>query len=142
MSPAISSIVDSWQSEIAAHLRPGLAMETVAATFHSVGRKPSADVMFLYSLCGGMESVNVEDKRLFAFWPLESAAKATEAVPLPYFVFGDGFVSSHRYSFHFESAEVSSVYGDYSDGAFTKLAESVDEFFLFLRRDPQRLWLP
>jgi len=142
VSPAISSIVDSWHSEIADHLRPGLAKETVAAIFQSVGRTPSADVMYLYSLCGGMRSVNVEDKRFFAFWPLESAAKATEAVPLPYFVFGDGFVSSHRYSFRFENAEVSSVYGDYSNGEFTKLAESVDEFFLFLRQDPQRLWLP
>ena len=142
MGSATSGIVDSWRAEMASHLRPGLPAEFVAATFRSLGREPSADVMFLYSLCGGMESVNDEDKRLFSFWPFESAAKATEEVSLPYFAFADGFVSSHRYSFRFESPEVSSVYGDYSDGTYTKLADSVNDFFLFLRRDPQRIWLP
>jgi len=137
----IKQIVEVWTAE-KIDLRAGADISTVQAIFQSVDRALSADVLALYMTSSGMKTMGDEDSRSFSFWPLEDAAKSTMVLPNSYFAFGDGILSSHRYSFHFENPLQSSVYGDYSDGKFIKLADNVEHFFTLLIENPGQLWLP
>ena len=89
-----------------------------------------------------MLPLGADDKSLFSFWPFAQAVARSAEVSKPYFPFGEGFLSAQRYCFRSESTEQSSVYGDYFDGRFTKLAESVEEFFECLLTRPEDIWLP
>jgi len=120
-------------------LLPGLPAERIVDGFRSVGRKPSSDVIALYSVCGGFEIPDTDDAHFFSLWSFEKALAEASIAPKPYFPFADGLIASHTYSFLFRSPQQSAVTIDYDASV---VAESVPTFFAALAEDPKSLWLP
>ena len=124
-------------------LLPGLSPEEICAAFAPLGRRPSAEIVSLYSQCNGMADGEI-DSSWFELWPLERVIASAKATDLPVYVsFAGGFIGAFRFRFDLESSETSSVYIDGEPSAFPRLvASSIDEALRHLLEQPKKLGLP
>ena len=134
--------VREWQRQ-GVPLLPPLTHAEIAGRSRLAGKPLSADVVRLYSLCGGMRD-GEDDKSLFSLWPLERALHESLDYRDGLIPFADGIISSFTFCLKMEDvSETASVYIDYGgDTPPKRAAASLAEAFDLLLRDPLVLGLP
>jgi hypothetical protein len=121
----IEKAVASWKTQNI-ELLPPLSYEQINQLFSNANYPVSADIVRLYSLCGGMSSNE----------SLEEAANFTP----PFIPFADGFISAQFYCFKIESPSLASVWV-VQNKTPEFVASSLNEAFGFLLNEPTKLLL-
>lgn len=142
MSSSIDRAVAFWRTQ-GVQLLPGLDSGRISSLASQFNVTLSADVVRLYSLCGGMPA-NVDDRSMFELWPLERALRESCRFPPGLVPFAEGFISAQLYLLRIESVEFSSVHIDYhfSGSAIECVAESLEKALEYLQVCPEKLMLP
>lgn len=134
----IEKAVASWKTQNI-ELLPPLPAEQINQLFSEANYPISADVVRLYSLCGGMSS-NEPDEHLFELWPLERSLQEAANFITPFIPFADGFISAQFYCFKIESPSLASVWV-VQNKTPEFVASSLNEAFGFLLNQPTKLLL-
>ena len=137
----IAWAIEGWQRQ-GVPLLPPLTLAEIEGRARLAGKALPADVVRLYSLCGGMRD-GEDDKNLFSFWPLERAMHESLDHRLGLIPFADGLISSFMVCLKVEDAGTASVHIDYGGGTRPRrAAASLADAFDLLVRDPGALDLP
>jgi len=129
--------VAHWRSRGVALLPPASPFEIVQ-TFQSLEFPLSADVRALYTVVGGFAYRECDEPwlgcdGLWSLWSLKHIRDENERRQ-PLLTFADYMISLYSYAFHYEDADVSSVYiQDHN----RRVAGSVAEFFERYLSDPE-----
>jgi hypothetical protein len=125
---------DLWRSR-GVPLMPPVSPEEIGRIFESLGYPVSADVRDLYSVVGGFADFECD-----GLWSLWSTTRLREenAGREKILLFADYLISSHCYGFHYEDAEVSSVY---ITDTTERIAGSLAEFLERYISDPGSVWV-
>ena len=116
---------------------PPYGESIVRATFLDTGMEPSKDLIFLYSVIGGME---VPDAQLWRLWPLSEVADRTSEANDFGVLFSDYLLDSWAYRITPNDMDTSAVYVDYFDGRDSFLiARTLEQFFDSYLQDADRL---
>jgi hypothetical protein len=135
---AIEKAIEVWRAK-GIKLLPPADEATILMVMKQIDRPVSRDVVGLYRRVGGFES-SASDSHLWSFWPLARLGEAHRDYKRPYALFADYMINSHMYCFHYENAEVSSVYVDHFNGSEPVLvAPTVEDFFDLYLTDRKKL---
>lgn len=120
---AMRILVRRWDKEGTTYLPPE-TRESVEAAFASVGARATTDIIQLYSVIGGLESM---DGAYLAIWPLkqfrEENAEPSEYGPL----FADYLICSWCYRLKPRNEHESEIHADLFDGEMRRIAPTLAE---------------
>jgi hypothetical protein len=133
---AIEKVIAVWRSE-RIKLLPPEDEAVILTAMKQIDRPVSRDVVNLYMHVGGFED-STFDSHLWSFWSLAYIVQVHRSYTRPYILFADYLIDSHRYCFHYENAQVSSVYIDYGPEQ-ALVAPTVEEFFHLYLTDRKSL---
>lgn len=138
LSEKFKKVIDIWRKENIKLAPPNLPQEVVDC-FQSLGKNPTKDILEFYTICGGMINYTMDDS-LLSVWTLEEVAKKN-SIASEIVCFADFLIESHRYAFKYEDENTSSIYSDSESPEFTKIADSLEQFFDLYLINPNEIYL-
>lgn len=136
---SIKKAIEAWRAE-GIKLLPPADEATILSVMKQTNHPVSRDVVDLYMRVGGFNENVTSDSRLWSFWPLARIGGRHRDYKRPHTLFADYMINSHLYGFHYENAEVSSVYVDHFNGAEPVLvAPTVEDFFHLYLTDREKI---
>ncbi len=132
-------VIEKWKGENLEIIEP-YSEEQIQNSFNKISKLISKDVFQVYATFGGLADCRM-DSNLFSFWTLEQLVNENLNFKTNFTLFGDFLVFSHLYGYKYEDENISSVYTDYGSGEYTKVSESVAEFFDLYIENPLEIGL-
>lgn len=134
----LAKFVKRW-SEQNLNLAAPNSEQQVIDCFLAIKSSVSRDIIELYTNVGGMIDGDMGES-LLSIWTLERIEQENLTVSGLTF-FADFVIESHRYAFKYENVSTSSVYSNYETAEFTKVADSIEQFFDLYLTNPNELGL-
>lgn len=132
----LEALIRRWDAE-QSHILPPAQPEAVLLAFESAGQMATADVIYLYGRCGGMEQM---DNNYWRLWPLSEIIQQNAERSKLGALFGDYLIDCWCYRLLPVNSEISAVYVDYFNGCDpVQVASSLEQFIDCLWRDPEEL---
>jgi len=135
----LEKIIEKWKDENLGINSP-YSEKQIQNSFDKIGKLVSKDVLQVYMTFGGLADCEM-DSNLFSFWTLEQAVNENLKFKTNFTLFGDFLIFSHFYGYKYENENISSVYANYEIEEYTKVSESVEEFFGLYLTNPIEIGL-
>lgn len=132
-------MIEKWKGENLKITEP-CSEEQIQNSFNKISKPISKDVLQVYTIFGGLADCEM-DSNLFSFWTLEQLVNENLEFKTEFTLFGDFLIFSHLYAYKYENENISSVYTDYGINEYTKISESVEEFFDLYLTNPLEIGL-
>jgi hypothetical protein len=126
ISESLKLAIESWQQGGWLDVYPPADPERIHAVMQTIGQRPSADVVELYTTTGGFGGMC---KHGLTLWSLEEILQNNAGIDNPRWAFADGLIESFRFRLQYENELVSSVWVDHGGDFTYEIAPSLEEFF-------------
>lgn len=135
----LEKVAEKWKSEDLKIVSP-YSDEQIKNAFDKIGKPASKDILQIYTAFGGIADWGM-DSNLLGFWTLEQIVDENLKIESDFALFGDFFIFTYLYGYKYVNENVSSVYSNSESEEYTKVADSVEEFFNLYLTDPVEIGL-